>query len=137
MASTSPVPRAKPISVEGTCESATPASLGRSLSVQRTRGRPQPSTYTGPTTDARPPALSASSPEPRSTRWFEALLRDPCCGGVLLVLPVLGLVTLVRWTVSSGSVWGIGGLAAVGAAAIGLVLFARKRRARRRLRCGI
>jgi hypothetical protein len=92
---------------------------------------PRAGQIAGPSTEAEPQATEVRE-QFLDNRWVAAAFRDPCCGGLIVVLPLIGLYVLVRWTVSTGSFAGIAGLAVVAIVLGGVVGLVRRRAARRR-----
>lgn len=63
------------------------------------------------------PDVAAPQERTRGRRVIDTAFRDPCCGGLLVIVPILVLVSLGRWVVSTGNLWAISGLVAAGIAA--------------------
>jgi hypothetical protein len=66
--------------------------------------------------------------------WVKRLgaivVQEPCCGGLIVIIPALALFYFVRWVVSTGNLWAISGLIVAGVAVLIAVGLTWRRRAR-------
>jgi membrane associated rhomboid family serine protease len=77
------------------------------------------------------PAVASPQKGTRARRVIDTAFRDPCCGGLLVIIPVVALVSFGRWVISTGNLWAISGLVGGIAAVIALFVVLWRRSARR------